>query len=237
MAARSNLKPNEKPPSVANEVWSMDWYLVPLQFDCQHCGTQANGYGLVLGPNTEVSERALAGNWEVERLGTYGAVRGWKRAGRQGCEFITSMSEDRLRFSQGELLLGCERCGGETELDAVAPAAMENFVQWGSLRAMRNERRMIVARAADIAKFHDGTVIDFDEAIGPSFAVVARGTCRSCDRGQGRIEILLDLSAGLYAWSTKFGNHGPENCGRHYRRSRADKSQRWWSSWRRRRSL
>jgi hypothetical protein len=89
----------------------------------------------------------------------------------------------------------------------MASAAMENFVQWGSLRAMRNERRMIVARAADIAKFHDGTVIDFDRAIGPSFAVVARGACHSDSRGQGRIEILLDLAAGYYAWSTTFENH------------------------------
>ncbi len=193
-----------------SEVWSMDWYLVPLQYDCRHCGTQADGYGLVLGPNTQVSQGTTAENWDVDRLGTYGAVCGWKRAGPQRCEFITAMSEGRLRFTKDELLLACEHCGGRTGLDAVAPTAMENFVQWGSLRAMRNERRMIVAKGADIAKFHDGTVIDFDRAIGPSFAVVARGACHNDSRGQGRIEILLDLAAGHYAWSTMFGNRGSQ---------------------------
>ncbi|MBN9237251.1 MULTISPECIES: hypothetical protein [Phyllobacteriaceae] len=193
-----------------SEVWSMDWYLVPLQYDCRHCGTQADGYGLVLGPNTQVSQGTTAENWDVDRLGTYGAVCGWKRAGPQRCEFITAMSEGRLRFTKDELLLACEHCGGRTGLGAVAPTAMENFVQWGSLRAMRNERRMIVAKGADIAKFHDGTVIDFDRAIGPSFAVVARGACHNDSRGQGRIEILLDLAAGHYAWSTMFGNRGSQ---------------------------
>lgn len=201
----------EEAASAMTEVWSTDWYLVPLQYDCQHCGAQADGFGLVLGPNTQISVGIATRNWEVERLDLYGAVRSWKRAERQGCEFITGMSENRLHFSQGELLLVCEHCRGETGLDVVASAAMENFVQWGSLRAMRNERQMIVARSVDIAKFHDGTIIDFDRAIGPSFAVVARGTCHSGDRGQGRIEILLDLSAGLYAWSTRFGDHGSEN--------------------------
>ena len=193
-----------------SEVWSMDWYLVPLQYDCRHCGTQADGYGLVLGPNTQVSQGTTAENWDVDRLGTYGAVCGWKRAGPQRCEFITAMSEGRLRFTKDELLLACEHCGGRTGLGAVALTAMENFVQWGSLRAMRNERRMIVAKGADIAKFHDGTVIDFDRAIGPSFAVVARGACHNDSRGQGRIEILLDLAAGHYAWSTMFGNRGSQ---------------------------
>jgi hypothetical protein len=41
--------------------------------------------------------------------------------------------------------------------------------------------------------------------------VVARGTCHNDIRGQGHIEILLDLSAGHFAWSTMFENHGTKN--------------------------
>ncbi|MCO5067022.1 MAG: hypothetical protein M9924_21890 [Rhizobiaceae bacterium] len=191
--------------SAASAVWSMDWYLVPFQHDCQHCGAQADGYGLVLGPNTQISEGIAAEHWKIERLGTYGVVRGWKNASWRGCEFVSNMSEGRLRFSEGELRIVCEHCGGETGLETVASAVMENFVQWGSLRSMRNERRMIVSREADVAQFHDGTVIDFDEAIGPSFAVVARGSCSREDGVEGHMDILLDLAAGLYAWSARFG--------------------------------
>jgi len=193
------------------EVWSTDWYLVPLQYDCLHCGAQTGGRGLVLGPNTQISDGIADGIWEIERLAAYAAVREWQRPRRQGCDFITGLSEARLRFSEDELLLICEHCGGENGLDVVTPTAMENFVQWGSLHALRNERRMIVARAADIARFHDGTVVDSDGIVGPSFAVVARGACHNDIRGQGHIEILLDLSAGHYAWSTMFENHGAEN--------------------------
>ncbi len=211
MSGRANLKPTEETGSIMTEVWSTDWYLVPLQYDCLHCGAQTGGHGLVLGPSTQVSEGIAAGNWGIERLDAYGVVRGWRRRERQVCDFITNMSEARLRFSEDELLLICEHCGGENGLDVGVPVAMENFVQWGSLRALRNERRMIVARAADIARFHDGTVIDSDGGVGPSFAVVARGTCHNDIRGQGHIEILLDLSAGHFAWSTMFENHGTKN--------------------------
>jgi hypothetical protein len=189
-------------------VFSQEWYLVPAHFDCRHCGVEGRGYGLVLGPRTQIGEGALSAETEVRRLGNYGVVRAWKRADWQGCDFITSQSEDLLQMRAGELRLICEHCHGETGLEEIAPAVMENFVQWGALRAMRDERQLIVSKAADVTHFHEGAVIDSSETIGRSFAVVARGGCTNEDGVEGSVEIMLDLTAGSYGWEARFGPKG-----------------------------
>jgi hypothetical protein len=100
-------------------VFSQEWYLVPAHFDCRHCGVEGRGYGLVLGPRTQIGEGALSAETEVRRLGNYGVVRAWKRADWQGCDFITSQSEDLLQMRAGELRLICEHCHGETGLEEI----------------------------------------------------------------------------------------------------------------------
>lgn len=197
-----------------NAVFSQDWFLVPAQFDCGQCGAQSRSYGVVLGPMSQIVDgvfdaKSSVGSVKgVNSLGIYGVVRSWRSADLHGCDFVARRAEDLLQLREGVMSLVCEHCGEAGDLDQVADAVMENFVQWGAQRAMFNERQLIVADAAETTNFHDGTIIEVSETIGPSFAVVARGACTDPRGMDGTVEFMLDLGSGSYAWSARFGGRG-----------------------------